>query len=58
MERAQLIKIQFPSLLVALAPGALAFLGQEDGLDVGKDAALGDGHPGQQLVKLLVVPVS
>ena len=45
-----------PSLFVALAPGALALLGQEDGLDVGQDAALGDGHAGQQLVQLLVIP--
>ena len=46
-----------PSLFVSLSPGALALLGQEDGLDVGQDAAQGDGHPGQQLVKLLIVPV-
>ena len=31
-------------------------LGQEDGLDVGQDAALGDGDAGQQLVQLLVIP--
>jgi hypothetical protein len=51
------IHVQQPSLLVALASGALALLRQEDGLDVGQDAALGDGHAGQQLVKLFVVPV-
>ena len=33
----------------------LRLLGQQDGLDVGQNAALGDGHPGQQLVQLLVV---
>ena len=45
-----------PSLLGTLAPGALALLGQEDGLDVGEHAALGDDHAGQQLVELFVVP--
>ena len=45
-----------PSLLVTLAPGALALLGQEDGLDVGQHAALGDDHAGQQFVELFVVP--
>jgi hypothetical protein len=34
----------------------LRLLWQEDGLDVGQDAALGDGDAGQQLVQLLVVP--
>lgn len=31
-------------------------LGQQDGLDVGKDAALGDGDAGEELVQFLVVP--
>ena len=33
----------------------LTLLGQENGLDVGQDSSLGDGHPGEQLVQLLVV---
>ena len=37
---------------VTLAFGVLALHGQEDGLDVGQHAALGDGHVGQQHVKL------
>ena len=43
-------------LLVGLAPGPGALLGEKDRLDVGQHAALGDGHAGQQLVQLLVVP--
>ena len=39
--------------LSALAGGAL--LGQEDGLDVGQNSALGDGDAGQEFVELLVV---
>ena len=49
-----------PLLFIPLAylpTHPLALLRQEDGLDVGQDAALGDGHAGQQLVKLFVVPV-
>ena len=42
----------YASLLVALPPGALALLGQEDGLDVGQHTALGDDHAGQQFVEL------
>ena len=42
--------------LVRLAPGPSTLLGEEDGLDVGQHAALGDRHAGQQLVQLLVVP--
>jgi hypothetical protein len=38
-----------------LPPDALALLG-EHGLDVEQDAALGDGHAGQELVKLRAVP--
>ena len=34
----------------------LGLLGQEDGLDVGEHATLGDGDAGQELVQLLVVP--
>ncbi|XP_044130274.1 uncharacterized protein LOC122923512 [Bufo gargarizans] len=34
---------------------ALGLLGQQHGLDVGQDAALGDGDSAQQLVELLVV---
>jgi len=30
-------------------------LGQEDGMDVGKDTSLGDGDVGQDLAELLVV---
>ena len=33
----------------------LGLLGEEDGLDVGEDAALGDGDAGEELVELLVV---
>jgi hypothetical protein len=36
--------------------GALALLREEDGLDVGQDAALGDGDTLQELVQLLVIP--
>merc|ERR550519_185752 len=42
------------SLRLLLGAGGL--LGEEDGLDVGQDAALGDSNAGQQLVQLLVVP--
>ena len=34
----------------------MALLGEQHSLDVGQDPALGDGHAGQQLVQLLVVP--
>merc|ERR1719209_2114699 len=40
---------------LGLLLGAGGLLGQEDGLDVGEDAALGDGDAGQQLVQLLVI---
>ena len=33
----------------------LGLLGQEHGLDVGQYTSLGDGHAGEQFVKLLVV---
>merc|ERR1719382_195975 len=35
--------------------GLLGLLGEEDGLDVGEDTALGNGDTGKQLVQLLVV---
>ncbi len=44
--------------LILLRLGLLArvgLLGQQDGLDVGKDASLSDGHAREQLVQLLVV---
>ena len=41
---------------LGLLLGAGGLLGEEDGLDVGQDAALGDGDAGQQLVQLLVIP--
>ncbi|XP_073502315.1 uncharacterized protein [Phyllobates terribilis] len=34
---------------------ALGLLGQQHGLDVGQDASLGNGHPTQQPVELLVI---
>ena len=40
--------------LPLVTPGGL--LGKKDGLDVGKDSALGDGDASQKFVKLLVVP--
>jgi hypothetical protein len=42
-------------VLIYLFAGLLRLLGQEDGLDVGQDTALGDGDARQQLVELLVV---
>ena len=49
-------EISLELLAVRLDLSALGLLGQEDGLDVGEDSTLGDRHPGQQLVQLLVVP--
>ena len=44
-------------VVISLGFGCLlGLLGEEDGLDVGEDAALGDGDAGQQLVQLLVIP--
>ena len=43
-------------MTVRLGLSTLGLLGEEDGLDVGEDPALGDRHPGQQIVQLLVVP--
>lgn len=40
---------------LAARAGLARLLRQQDGLDVRQDAALGDGHAGQQLVELLVV---
>ena len=43
-------------VVISLGFGCLlGLLGEEDGLDVGEDAALGDGDPRQKLVQLLVV---
>ena len=43
-------------ILLGLARLASAtLLGEEDGVDVGKDSALGDGDAGQQFVELLVI---
>ena len=36
--------------------GSLALFGQEDSLDVGQHTTLGNGHPGHELVKLLIIP--
>ena len=41
-----------------LDSSSLALLGEQHGLDVRQDPALGDGHTSQQLVQLLVVPDS
>ena len=43
-------------LLGARTAGALTLLGQKDSLDVGQDAALGDGHSRHELVQLFVIP--
>lgn len=43
-------------VVISLGFGCLlGLLGEEDGLDVGEDAALGDGHSSEQLVQLLIV---
>ena len=47
------VQIVLPLLLSCLAS---RLLGEEDGLDVGKDAALSNGHAGEELVQLFVVP--
>ena len=36
----------------------LRLLGKQNALNVGENTALGDGNSGEQLVQLLVVPVS
>ena len=36
--------------------GLVGLLGQKHSLDVGEDTTLGDGHSGEKLVQLLVVP--
>ena len=47
------LRLRFP-----LSGGSLlGLLGKQNALDVGEDSALGDGHPREQLVELLVVPV-
>jgi len=38
-----------------LGLGLLRLLGQENGLDVGEDTTLGNGHTREQLVQLLIV---
>lgn len=43
------------SRLAGARCGLPGLLGQQDGLDVGQDTALGDGHSAEQLVQLLVV---
>merc|ERR1711992_72601 len=46
----------FQVLGSCLLGSLVRLLGQEHGLDVGEDSALGDGDSGEQLVQLLVVP--
>ena len=46
----------FQVLGSSLLGSLVRLLGQENGLDVGEDSALGDGDSGEQLVQLLVVP--
>ena len=43
------------SRLAGARCGLAGLLGQQDGLDVGQHAALGDGHAAEQFVELLVV---
>ena len=45
----------FHALGALLATAAACLLGQEDGLDVGQHASLGDGDSLEQFVQLLVV---
>ena len=48
------LRLRFP-----LSGGSLLrLLGKQNALDVGENSTLGDGHSGEQLVQLLVVPVS
>ena len=58
MESVIFCKLSFNYLKCSssLLLGTGGLLGQEDGLDVGQDAALGDGDAGQQLVQLLIIP--
>ena len=44
-----------PRVLEACLGDLLALLGEEHGVDVGEDAARGDGDSAEQLVELLVV---
>ena len=46
----------FQVLGSSLLGSLVSLLGQEHGLDVREDSALGDGDSGEQLVQLLVVP--
>ena len=41
---------------LGLLLGTSTLLGQQHCLDVGQDAALGDGNASQKLVQLLIVP--
>ena len=43
---------------LGLATGGLGLglLGQKHSLDVGQHTALGNGHPGEQLVQFLIIP--
>jgi hypothetical protein len=43
--------VELQDYLLAL----LAFLGQQDGLDVGQNTTLGDGHTRQKFVQFLVI---
>ena len=43
------------SLTALSGAGLLGLLGQENGLDVGQDSTLGDGHSAQEFVQFLVV---
>ena len=42
-------------LLALSTLAGCALLGEEDGVDVGEDSALGDGDSSQKLVQLLVI---
>ena len=48
--------LEFLAVGGLLARGVGALLGQEDSLDVGQHAALGDSDARQELVQLLIVP--
>ena len=47
--------LEFLALARLLPGGGSGLLGQKDGLDVGQNAALGDGHAGEEFVQFLVV---
>merc|ERR1719222_1234862 len=52
------IKISSSLLLGTSNTSTLAFLGQEDSLDVRQNSSLGDGHPRHQLVEVFIIPDS